>query len=89
MGALSLKYNAAFIARVKADADCKACGHCEKYCPTTAMKMKGEKPVFDSRKCIGCGQCAYQCRQNNIEMLPDKREVFLPLLKKSEARISA
>jgi ferredoxin len=89
MGAMSLKYNASFTARIKDDSNCKGCGNCEKYCPTTAMKLIDEKVSFNSDKCIGCGQCAFQCRQNNIEMFPNEREIYLPMLKKSEARISA
>ena len=90
MGAVSLKYNASYVARIKDDADCKECGNCEKYCPTTAMKLINGRVSLDSDKCIGCGQCAYQCRQNNIEMVStEKHVVYLPVLKKSEARISA
>jgi len=44
---------------------------------------------IDINKCIGCGQCAYQCKQNNIEMYPNERVVYLPILKKSEARVTA
>jgi len=89
MGAMSLKYNSSFIASIKDDVNCKGCGNCEKYCPTTAMKLMDEKVSLNSEMCIGCGQCAFQCRQNNIEMVPNEREVYLPMLKKSEARISA
>jgi ferredoxin len=89
MGAISLKYNASYSARIRDDANCKGCGNCEKYCPTGAMTLTEKKVAFNKDKCIGCGQCAYQCRQNNIELYPDKREVYLPLLKKTEARITA
>ena len=89
MGAFPLKYNASFTAQIKDDANCKGCGDCEKYCPTTAMKLIDGKVSLNSDKCIGCGQCAYQCKQNNIELYPNKRTVFLPMLKKSEARITA
>ena len=89
MGATSLKYNASFTARIKDDADCKGCGICEKYCPTNAIKLKNKKVTLNIDKCIGCGQCAFQCRQNNIELYPNQRMVYLPLLPKSEARINA
>jgi Pyruvate/2-oxoacid:ferredoxin oxidoreductase delta subunit len=89
MGAVPLMYNASYVASIKDDANCKACGNCEKFCPTTAMKVKDKQVSFNKDKCIGCGQCAFQCRQNNIEMYPDERKVYLPLLKKSEARVSA
>jgi ferredoxin len=89
MGAVALKYESSFIARIKEDADCKGCGNCEKYCPTTAIKMKDKKVSLNSDLCIGCGQCAFQCKQNNIELHPNERVVYLPVLKKSEARLSA
>ena len=88
MGAVPLKYNTSYIAQIKDDANCKGCGNCEKFCPTTAMKLKDEKVSLNKDKCIGCGQCAFQCRQNNIELYSNEREVFLPLLAKSEARIT-
>jgi Fe-S-cluster-containing hydrogenase component 2 len=49
------------------------------------MKLIDKKVSRDKDKCIGCGQCAYQCPQNNIEMYPNQRVVYLPILKKSEA----
>ena len=88
MGIMPLKYKASYTARIKDDADCKGCGNCEKYCPTTAMRLKDEKATLQSDRCIGCGQCAFQCRQNNIELYPNERTVFLPILKKSEIRIA-
>lgn len=88
MGAVSIMYNASFLAHIKDDADCKACGSCEKFCPTTAMKLVDKKVVLDEGKCIGCGQCALHCQQDNIEMLPNERSVYLPLLKKNEVRVS-
>lgn len=87
MGAVALKYNACFSARVKEIEKCTGCGRCEKYCPTTAMKLKDGKAFVNTEKCIGCGQCAYQCRQDNIELYDNERTVYLPILKKSEIRI--
>jgi len=88
MGIMPLKYKSSYTARVKSNEDCKGCGNCEKYCPTTAMKVKDKKVTFNSDICIGCGQCAFQCRQNNIELFPNERMVYLPALKKSECRVT-
>jgi len=87
MGAMGLKYNSHFQARIKGDADCKACGVCERFCPTTAISLRDGKAVLNGDICIGCGQCAYQCKDRNIELVPLEREVFLPALKPSQARI--
>ena len=89
MGSVPLMYNASYIASIRDDANCKACGNCAKYCPTTAMKMKDKEVSFDKDKCIGCGQCAFQCRQNNIEMHQNERKVYLPVMKKADARVTA
>lgn len=89
MGAVALKYKSYYAARITEEADCKGCGNCERYCPTTAISMNEKKIHLNSKKCIGCGQCAYQCRQNNIELYPNERMVYLPVLKKSEIRVSA
>lgn len=75
--------------RIKDDVDCKGCGICDKYCPTTAIKLINKKVTLNPEKCIGCGQCAFQCRQNNIELYPNQRTVFLSILEKSEARVTA
>ncbi|MFO7560379.1 MAG: 4Fe-4S binding protein [Desulfobacterales bacterium] len=88
MGIMPLRYQSSYVARVKSEENCKGCGNCEKYCPTTAMKVKDKKVTLNSDICIGCGQCAFQCRQNNIELVPHERMVFLPVLKKSECRIT-
>ncbi len=89
MGAIAIMYNASFSAQAKDDAECKTCGNCVRFCPTTAMRLENKSLQFNPNLCIGCGQCALQCPRNNIEMYPDERTVYLPLLKKSEARVSA
>ena len=87
MGALALKYKRHFVARVIDSAECKGCSVCQHFCPTTAASVHDKKAAINPDKCIGCGLCAYHCKQNNIELIPDSRQVFLPLLKKSEIRI--
>lgn len=89
MGAIPLKYKTFYVARIKNEADCKGCGTCEKYCPTTAIKVVAKQAVLNPDKCIGCGQCAFQCVKNNIELIPGERTVYLPVLKKSEVRIGS
>jgi ferredoxin len=87
MGAVPLKYQRYFVARIKDAASCKGCGKCERYCPTTAIALKDKQVSLNPEKCIGCGQCAYQCVQNNIELCLDPRPIFLPTLKPNEVRI--
>jgi ferredoxin len=87
MGATAISYKAHFVAKIKDNIDCSNCGSCGKYCPTTAMKLEDKKPILNIDKCFGCGQCAYQCPNNNIELFTLERNVFLPLLKKSEIRV--
>ncbi len=89
MGAVALKYKAFYVARIKDDARCKGCGNCAAFCPTTAATVVDKQPVLDPSICIGCGQCAFQCRQNNIELYPESRTVFLPLLKPSAIRVTS
>ena len=50
MGAVSLKYNASYTARIKEDADCKGCGICEKFCPTTAIRLRNEKVSLNTEQ---------------------------------------
>lgn len=48
------------VARVDKDA-CYGCGHCERKCPTGAIKMIDRHPVVNEQICIGCGACEYLC----------------------------
>ncbi len=50
--------------------NCVACGMCERYCPTGAVKVISDKSgdvkvaahaVIDYDTCIGCGQCVAMC----------------------------
>jgi Pyruvate/2-oxoacid:ferredoxin oxidoreductase delta subunit len=53
------------------------------------MQVEDGQAALNAARCIGCGQCAFQCRQNNIEMVPDERTVYLPILKRGEVRVVA
>jgi ferredoxin len=87
-GATSMRYRCYYETKIRDDAQCTGCGKCEKYCPTSAIKVVDKKVELDTRKCIGCGQCVHQCVRSVFEFVENKRTAFLPMLKKSEARIT-
>jgi len=87
MGAVPLRYSCYYLARITDSSKCTGCGICEKYCPTAAIKVVEKKVELDAKKCIGCGQCVHQCTRAVVELVENKRTAFLPMLKKSEARI--
>ena len=89
MGVTPLRYSCYYMAKIADNSKCTGCGKCEKYCPTAAIKVVEKKVVLDTKKCIGCGQCVHQCARFVVELVEDKRTAFLPMLKKSEARITA
>ena len=67
---------------------CTACGTCVEYCPVRAIEIGSSgKAEINSSLCIGCGQCYHHCSFGVIELEEDEREVFLPMLDKSQARI--
>jgi ferredoxin len=88
MGAVPLRYSCYYMAKIKDSSKCTGCGKCEKYCPTAAISVLDKKVMLDTKKCIGCGQCVHQCVRSVVELIEDKRTAFLPMLKKSEARIT-
>ena len=88
MGAVPLRYSCYYMAKITDSSKCKGCGQCEKYCPTAAILVLDKKVVLDIKKCIGCGQCVHQCVRFVVELVENKRTAFLPMLKKSEARIT-
>jgi len=68
-------------------AACNGCQRCELYCPVSAIVVKDGKSVLDADRCIGCGQCAYQCERDVHAMVHNERDVLLPLRPVSAARI--
>lgn len=52
--------------------NCKACGFCQKVCPTDAIIIKKDGDNFcyyiDLGKCIFCGNCEYYCPVKAIRM---------------------
>jgi ferredoxin len=88
MGAVPLRYSCYYEAKITDNSKCTGCGKCEKYCPTAAIKVVEKKAELDVKKCIGCGQCVHQCARFVVELVENKRTAFLPMPKKSEARIT-
>ena len=88
MGVVPLRYGCYYEAKINDNAKCTGCGKCERYCPTRAIKVVAKKVALDTGKCIGCGQCVHQCVRSVVELVENKRTAFLPMLKKSEARIT-
>ena len=88
MGAVPLRYDCYYVARIADNAKCTGCGRCEKFCPTAAIKVVDKKVELDAKKCIGCGQCVHQCVRFAVELVENRRTAFLPMLKPSEARIT-
>ncbi|MFX0198001.1 MAG: 4Fe-4S binding protein [Candidatus Hodarchaeota archaeon] len=87
MGAIPLRYSSFYMARMADGSKCNGCKKCEKYCPTAAITVENKQASIDSRKCIGCGQCVHQCASAAVALVENKRTVFLPMLKRSQARI--
>ena len=88
MGSVPLRYSSFYMAKIADSTKCTGCKKCEKHCPTAAIAMVDKKALIDEKKCIGCGQCVHQCTFSVVELIEDKRKAFLPMLKKSEARIT-
>ncbi|MFC1787503.1 4Fe-4S binding protein [Halobacteriota archaeon] len=47
---------------------CDLCGDCTRACLTNALKIEGDKLIFDHGFCIGCGACIKKCPNNSIEL---------------------
>ena len=86
-GILPLHFRSYFEARMSDAGLCDGCGTCADFCPVQAISLVGQKAQVDVRKCIGCGQCSLQCPQDAVGLVPHERNVILPLVKPSHARL--
>jgi ferredoxin len=86
-GLLPMRVKSYYMAQIIDGSSCTGCGICVKYCPTRAVSIENNKSRIDETKCIGCGQCEFQCPENVITLTHSRREITLPLVKKSDARI--
>ncbi len=86
-GIIPLNLHAFFEATLFDASLCTGCGTCVDYCPVEAIALVDDISRIDGGKCIGCGQCESQCSEEAIRMVENEHTVFLPLVKRSEARI--
>jgi ferredoxin len=86
-GFIPLNLHSFYEARLPDPSLCNGCATCVDYCPVQAITLEEDKCRIDGKKCIGCGQCELHCPENAIQLIANERRVFLPLVKKSEARI--
>jgi ferredoxin len=87
-GYLPLRFQSYFEARLADSALCTGCAMCADHCPVQAIVLVDAKAQIHESKCIGCGQCELQCPEGAVELIPHERHVFLPLERKSGARIA-
>jgi ferredoxin len=77
-GLIPLYFKCYYLSEI-ANSDCLGCRLCQKYCPTCALSVENKSVVLDSMKCIGCGQCVLQCKNQNFILIQQERNVLLPL----------
>ncbi len=51
------------------EALCTGCGKCVEVCPSGAVTMEEEKPIFDHGLCVGCADCIVFCPQRALRVL--------------------
>jgi ferredoxin len=86
-GLLPLNLHCYFEARLADSSLCNGCGTCEGFCPVQAITLEDDHCRINPQTCIGCGQCEIRCPEEAVRLVANERTVFLPLKKKSEARI--
>ncbi|MHA1143854.1 MAG: 4Fe-4S binding protein [Candidatus Helarchaeota archaeon] len=88
-GQIPLYIKSNYLSTIPDISKCTGCENCIDYCPILAISMKNGKAIINEKKCIGCGQCEYHCPEDAFKLIKKTRTVFLPVLKKSKARISS
>jgi len=57
---------------------CIGLGSCMEACPFDAITMSDEDlPVINPEKCTGCGVCIEVCPKNVLELMPEKKHVWI------------
>ena len=52
---------------------CNQCGKCREVCPDDAVRHNDDRYEIDYDFCKGCGICAYECKAEAIEILPEEK----------------
>ncbi len=77
-----------YIAEIPDSDICTGCGSCEEFCPVRAVTVNADGIAeINPDMCCGCGLCASHCPENVFSLVPSEREVFLPILEKSNCRV--
>jgi ferredoxin len=89
IGSIPQQYRTYHYSIVTDLSECVGCGKCVKHCPTAAVSLISDKVFINRDRCIGCAQCTLKCPQKGVlALVPEKRDVMLPWLDKSERRFS-
>ena len=86
-GCVPLYFKCNYEARIPDEEKCVGCEVCAKHCPTRAITLKEKKAKVEAARCIGCGQCVLQFPTDTLELVPNQRDVLVPLEKPSRARL--
>ena len=66
------------------DYGCLGFGSCAEVCPEHAIGVKDGVAVVNRAKCVGCGLCAKACPRGLIELVPEKKHVFVQCMNRDK-----
>ena len=66
------------------DYGCLGFGSCAEVCPEHAITVKNGVAIVNRTKCVGCGLCAKACPRGLIELVPDKKHIYVQCLNRDK-----